>query len=446
MTLEQINGTTLARWASVLAPARQLAEVIASTDFVPKAMRDQPDVVTAAIMYGDEIGVGPMQALVGIHVVEGRPAPSAELMRALILRAGHSLTVHDMTGTRCRVSGLRHGRPESERVVVDWTQDMARSAGLLGRAVWQRYPRAMLLARATSDLARILFPDVVKGLGYVAEDVATAADLEGWAPFTSSEQVAPEPPARRPVQRRTTPRVRELDASLAPPTAPPSDNDGKAGESRLSEEPTETRPIDPAYPAAGAVGQGDPLDQPVKAHGHNGAQPPERDSLEPRLAEASPPAPSLAASSTGGEASEVKVMPDLDPEQPAPEPATGKGSGGPVPIGDGIRRGLLASWRKVAPTTPNPELARMRRLELFSHLVGRDIESSTALTKHEGWQIAQQLGRVEDGHAVILEGADGWLRIRDYPPVDPTAQPPDDTDVWGRNQVPLPLEDGGPDA
>lgn len=134
-------------------------------------------------------------------------------------------------------------------------------------------------------------------------------------------------------------------------------------------------------------------------------------------------------------------MPDLDPEQPAPEPATGK-AGGPVPIGDGIRRGLLASWRKVAPSNPNRDLDRQLRLELFSHLVGHDVESSKALTKPEGWAIARQLGRVEEGEAVIIEGEDGWLRIRDWPPLEPSEQPPDDPDVWGRTQVPLPLDEG----
>lgn len=206
MSLAAIGSETeLSRWVGLLAPSRQLAEVLADTDFVPRAMRGKPDQVCAAIMYGDELGLGPMQALAGIDVVEGKPRPSAELCRALILRAGHTITVHDMTGQRCRVSGLRAGRPESERVVIEWTHDMARAAGLTSKSNWRSYPRAMLAARATSDLARLLFPDVVKGLGYIAETAESAEVLDQWG-SDAAPPVAPELPSRKPPQRKTPAR------------------------------------------------------------------------------------------------------------------------------------------------------------------------------------------------------------------------------------------------
>jgi hypothetical protein len=218
VTIEQLPPD-LGRWVSVLGPARQLAEVIAGTDFVPKAMRGNADMVTAAIMYGDELGLGPMQSLAGLDVVEGKPRPSAELARALILREGHTLTVHDATGTRVRVSGLRAGRPETERVTIEWTLDMARAAGLVSKSNWRAYPRAMLMARATGDLARILFPDVIKGLGHLAETEADAADLEGWAgPETSAPMAPPRPPA---IQRKARPRPVE-SAPLPEPAEPPT--------------------------------------------------------------------------------------------------------------------------------------------------------------------------------------------------------------------------------
>lgn len=220
MTVDTLPAD-LARWVGVLGPARQLAEVLAGTDFVPKGMRGKPDAVTAAIMYGDELGLGPMQALAGLDVVEGKPRPSAELARALILRDGHTLTVHDATGTRVRVSGLRAGRPEAERVTVEWTMDMARAAGLVNKANWRAYPRAMLMARATGDLARILFPDVIKGLGYLGETEDDAATLDRWA---GPEEPAPVAPATPPaIQRRNRPRpVGSAPVTTAPPAEPPT--------------------------------------------------------------------------------------------------------------------------------------------------------------------------------------------------------------------------------
>jgi hypothetical protein len=204
MTLETLEaGVT--RWATVLVSARQLSDVIAETEFVPKAMRGHPDKVCAAIMYGDELGIGPMQALAGIAIIDGHPQPTAELMRALVNRAGHQIAVHDMTGNKCRVSGLRAGRPESERVYVEWSLDMAKAAGLSHKPNWRAYPRAMLLARATSDLARILFPDVVKGMSYIAED-DSALTLESWG-GEAAPPVAPELP--RP-QRKRRPRPSSL--------------------------------------------------------------------------------------------------------------------------------------------------------------------------------------------------------------------------------------------
>ena len=174
-----------------LAPAAELARQIADTEFVPGAMRGKPDVITACILYGDEIGLGPMQALSSIHVVDGRPFPSAELLRGLVLREGHSLRVVESTGTRCRVLARRRNQSEAEAVGVDWTIEMARAAGLANRGAWRTYPRAMLLARASADACRMVFPDVVKGLGHVPETGGDVADE--WAEY--AETLGPDQPA-----------------------------------------------------------------------------------------------------------------------------------------------------------------------------------------------------------------------------------------------------------
>ena len=61
---------------------------------------------------------------------------------------------------KCVVEGKRHGDPARKLV---FTIEDAKRAGL-GGDNWNKYPAAMLRARAKSSLARDLFPDLLMGL------------------------------------------------------------------------------------------------------------------------------------------------------------------------------------------------------------------------------------------------------------------------------------------
>jgi hypothetical protein len=150
-----------------MRPAAELAAQIAGTEFVPKGLRENPAAIAACVLYGDEVGLGPLQALAKIAVIDGRPALSAEAMRSLIFAAGHDLWVEDASGTKATVAGKRAGSKQTSRVT--WTLDDARRANLAGKANWRMYPRQMLLARATAELARLIFADAIGGLPVVEE-------------------------------------------------------------------------------------------------------------------------------------------------------------------------------------------------------------------------------------------------------------------------------------
>lgn len=149
-------------WADVLPAVGNLAGKIAATDFVPDGMRGKTAVVAAAILYGRELGLGPMTSLRSINVIKGKPALSAEAMRAMILAAGHHISFREMTAARCVVDGRRKG--ESDVTTVTYTMDDAKKAGLAGQNQYAKMPRQMLAARATSELARLIFADVIGGL------------------------------------------------------------------------------------------------------------------------------------------------------------------------------------------------------------------------------------------------------------------------------------------
>lgn len=202
-------------WVALLAPSRELAEVLAGTEFVPTSLRGHPAAITACILYGYEIGIGPMQSLRSIDVIQGRPTPSAELLRAMIYAAGHEMWVVEATGTRVVVAGRRAG--SNREVAVTWTSEMARAAGLNTKETWRKFPRQMLFARATSELARVLFPDAIRGLGNLDDtaDVPVVDMAEVKADTTTATT------ARRP-RRRTIEAAPSAVASDAPtPSEPP---------------------------------------------------------------------------------------------------------------------------------------------------------------------------------------------------------------------------------
>lgn len=208
-------------WVEMLPAVGDLAGKISGTDFVPDAMRGKPAAVAAAILYGREIGLGPMQSLQSISVIKGKPSLSAEAMRAMVFAAGHHMRFVEMTNTRCVVECRRAG--EAETTSVAFSMDDAKRMGLAGQQQYQKMPRQMLAARVTSEACRLVFPDVVAGF---VSDVEAVDDVLADEP---SPQKAPGRTAKRagataPTARRTPPGAAPA-ASTAPVDEPPLDDE-----------------------------------------------------------------------------------------------------------------------------------------------------------------------------------------------------------------------------
>ena len=250
--LVPITTTGAARSTLELAPQTwSLANRLQRTDFVPDALKGKPEAIMAAMLTGAELDIPPMQALKSIHVVKGRPALSAELMRALVLRAGHELWFEEKSATRVIAAGSRKGSTRESRVT--WTHDQAKNAGLLGKDNWKHYPEAMLTARATSQLCRDIFPDVLAGLGHSIEEL-TDGDFDDdppAAPDVSSPRPAPAARKTAKANRRVARAEQKPEEPLpeppqgaAPPLPGETDDDIVDGEIVDDDETeTETPPI-----------------------------------------------------------------------------------------------------------------------------------------------------------------------------------------------------------
>lgn len=193
----------------VIGPAAELAKKLAMTEFVPTGLRNRPEAVMAAILTGHEIGLPPMASLSNIHVIEGKPTLSAQAMRALVLSKGHDIDFQEMTISRVTIVGRRRGSDHS--TPVTYTMDDARRAQLANRQNWQKFPRQMLMARATGELCRAIFSDVLGGIAYTTEEMQ---DGGGFIDGQATEEEKPEQP-------KTRRRIRQEEPAAEAPAAEP---------------------------------------------------------------------------------------------------------------------------------------------------------------------------------------------------------------------------------
>ncbi len=197
----------LVAWANAAGAAHQLAGPLCRTDFVPAHFKGNPDAATAAILYGAEAGLSPLQALQGVYVIGGKPAMYARTLLAVTLSKGHQVWTEELTDSRAVVCGRRRGTEHVERVV--WSMDRARKAGYTKNAKYNTDPQSMLLARAQADVCRRIAPDALLGMAYSVEELEDEA-----VPKTTMQR---EAPAKRTMRRSSTEPPPVEEPALEPP-------------------------------------------------------------------------------------------------------------------------------------------------------------------------------------------------------------------------------------
>ena len=217
---------------------------LAKSTLVPKDLRGKPSDILVIALTARELRLGMMTALNKIHVIEGKPSMSAELMTALIQRDGHMLTPVRLDEHGAIIKYRRRDWPEGEWGEYEFNRRDAINAGLLdlwferwyqdhnqknrketwvvpggaelGRENvveqvlkelsapewvikqgvgqmkmkdnWWHYAKSMYWARAVSQIGRMAFADVLMGVSYTPEemgfdiDPATGEPLDNMAP------------------------------------------------------------------------------------------------------------------------------------------------------------------------------------------------------------------------------------------------------------------------
>lgn len=233
-------AVSLGRPQADLDQTFRLAQALALSNLLPSALKGKPNDVLVSILYGQELGLAPMQAIQSVYVVQGRPTISAQLWVALARRAGHKIRVTEETATSCTVE-VERGDDPGHPTRVTYTLEQAKAAKLAGKDVWQQHAAAMLYARAVSTACRRACPEIALGFG------------------DETERYESEP--ARPTLAQVAAERADQPAAPAPQPEPEQDDDAMLAEVAAIERQHTAEPIDAEFADEGDALFGQPQPQ-----------------------------------------------------------------------------------------------------------------------------------------------------------------------------------------
>lgn len=212
MTTENTSTmTALALIPRGLEEAERMSTKLAQSEMLPPHFRGKPENVFWALAYGLEVGLTPVQSLQSLYVVHGRPGMYADAMVALVLTSGRCdlFVCVESDATKATYETKRKGSPRTRTLTV--TIEEAKQAGWTKNEKYQTEPRRMLEARCKSQLARDVYPDVLRGM-------ASAEEVEADGP-TGPKFTAPPPRTGEVID--ITSAQKPEPAAAAPPAEEP---------------------------------------------------------------------------------------------------------------------------------------------------------------------------------------------------------------------------------
>ena len=171
------------------------------------------DQILAVVELGRELGIPAAAALNTIVIISGRITMEARTMMAVAhQRAGVTWKVLELNAKGCK---MQFSRPGFEPMVVSFTEDDAKAAGLIGKSNWKMYPEDMMFARCSSRGVKRIAGDTILGLAMTKEE---AMDIEVELP---KAQVVPLDSVEKDTQPEPEPMTKQEDE----PGFKPSENE-----------------------------------------------------------------------------------------------------------------------------------------------------------------------------------------------------------------------------
>ena len=205
---------------TTVADIKEMANLL----FASGCFGTQADIGKAClkIVAGQEYGFTPYIAMTGIHIIQGKPTLSSNLVAAAIKRSGrYDYKVKKNTAEGCTLVAYERGKLLGES---SFTFAEAQKAGLVSNPTWQKYPRQMCFARTITELARTYMPDVFGGPVYTPEDFDVATDgteiVEGEVVETPKSKSVDNPKSAETAIATQTPSVNPATETVAQNATP----------------------------------------------------------------------------------------------------------------------------------------------------------------------------------------------------------------------------------
>lgn len=194
---------------------------------LPSAIKNV-EAATIIALKAWELGLSPMLGFHHIHVVNGKPGYSAELMQLLVRRnlPGIEITILETSNTKASVK-IRRPEKGASPFTFSFTIEDAAKAKLTNKDVWQQYPRAMLWARCISSALRTMCADALNGASHTPEELGDESAIEttGRA-YEAPKEVPQFLKDAAPVGNPFLQAIKESDKPDGMPPLPPSEGGG----------------------------------------------------------------------------------------------------------------------------------------------------------------------------------------------------------------------------
>jgi len=126
-----------------------------------------PDQAVALMLVAQSEGRHPASVASEFDIIQGRPALKSQAALARFQAAGGKIQWVERTDSK---ASAKFSHAQGGELLVEWTIEQARDAGLTSKQTWKQYARAMLSARVVAEGVRACYPACLNGV-YLAEEV-----------------------------------------------------------------------------------------------------------------------------------------------------------------------------------------------------------------------------------------------------------------------------------